>query len=44
MGESIYFDLATLCEQTSLPFDEVRRAANNALRRHARSSTPTVVF
>ena len=27
MGESIYFDLATLCEQASLPLDAVRRAA-----------------
>jgi hypothetical protein len=27
LGESIYFDLATLCEQAGLPLDEVRRAA-----------------
>ena len=27
MGESIYFDLATLCEQASLPLDAVRHAA-----------------
>ena len=26
-GESIYFDLATLCEQAALPLDEVRAAA-----------------
>jgi steroid delta-isomerase-like uncharacterized protein len=26
-GETIYFDLATLCEQTGLPLDEVRAAA-----------------
>jgi steroid delta-isomerase-like uncharacterized protein len=26
-GESIYFDLATLCEQAALPLDEVRGAA-----------------
>jgi steroid delta-isomerase-like uncharacterized protein len=26
-GESIYFDLATLCEQARLPIDEVRAAA-----------------
>jgi hypothetical protein len=26
-GESIYFDLATLCEQAGLPLDEVRAAA-----------------
>jgi hypothetical protein len=26
-GESIYFDLATLCEQTALPLDEVRAGA-----------------
>jgi predicted ester cyclase len=27
LGESIYFDLATLCEQAALPLDAVRRAA-----------------
>ena len=27
LGESIYFDLATLCEQASVPLDVVRRAA-----------------
>jgi steroid delta-isomerase-like uncharacterized protein len=27
LGESIYFDLATLCEQADLPLDAVRRAA-----------------
>ncbi len=27
-GESIYFDLATLCEQAGLPLDDVRAAAN----------------
>jgi predicted ester cyclase len=27
MGESIYFDLATLCEQANLPLDTLRRAA-----------------
>jgi steroid delta-isomerase-like uncharacterized protein len=26
-GESIYFDLATLCEQANLPLDEIRAAA-----------------
>jgi steroid delta-isomerase-like uncharacterized protein len=26
-GESIYFDLATLCEQAGLPLDEIRAAA-----------------
>jgi hypothetical protein len=26
-GETIYFDLATLCEQAELPLDEVRAAA-----------------
>lgn len=26
-GETIYFDLATLCEQTGLPLDEIRAAA-----------------
>jgi steroid delta-isomerase-like uncharacterized protein len=27
VGETIYFDLATLCEQAGLPLDAVRRAA-----------------
>jgi steroid delta-isomerase-like uncharacterized protein len=27
VGESVYFDLATLCDQAGLPLDEVRRAA-----------------
>jgi hypothetical protein len=31
-GESIYFDLATLCEQAGLSVDEVRAAAS--ARRH----------
>jgi steroid delta-isomerase-like uncharacterized protein len=26
-GETIYFDLATLCEQTGLPLEDIRRAA-----------------
>jgi steroid delta-isomerase-like uncharacterized protein len=26
-GETVYFDLATLCEQARVPLDEVRRAA-----------------
>jgi hypothetical protein len=26
-GESIYFDAATLCEQTGLPLDDIRAAA-----------------
>jgi hypothetical protein len=26
-GERIYFDLATLCEEARLPFEEVRAAA-----------------
>jgi steroid delta-isomerase-like uncharacterized protein len=26
-GETIYFDLATLCEQAGLPLDEIRRSA-----------------
>jgi steroid delta-isomerase-like uncharacterized protein len=29
-GESIYFDLATLCEQARLPLDEIRTAARAA--------------
>jgi hypothetical protein len=28
-GESIYFDLATLCEQAGLPLDAVRAGARN---------------
>ena len=35
IGESIYFDLATLCEQANLPLDAVRRAAQE--RAQARS-------
>jgi len=27
LGESIYFDVATLCEQTNLPLDAIRQAA-----------------
>jgi hypothetical protein len=27
LGESIYFDLATLCDQAALPLDAVRRTA-----------------
>ena len=37
-GESIYFDLATLCEQATLPLDEVRAGAKaraEALRSRA---------
>ena len=40
-GESIYFDLATLCEQAALPLDEVRAAAKeraNAASRTSRSA------
>ena len=40
-GESIYFDLATLCDQSGLPIDKIRTAAQlraQALRKsgHAR--------
>jgi predicted ester cyclase len=35
VGEGIYFDLATLCEQAALPFDAVRLAAKD--RDQARS-------
>jgi steroid delta-isomerase-like uncharacterized protein len=35
VGESIYFDLATLCEQAAVPLDAVRRAAKD--RAQARS-------
>jgi steroid delta-isomerase-like uncharacterized protein len=31
-GESIYFDLATLCEQADLPLDEIRTAARTRRR------------
>ncbi|MHA6780309.1 ester cyclase [Pseudonocardia saturnea] len=31
-GESIYFDLATLCEQAGLPLDEIRAAAMDRAR------------
>jgi steroid delta-isomerase-like uncharacterized protein len=37
-GETIYFDLATLCEQAALPLDEVRAAAMERVRA-ARSDT-----
>lgn len=36
VGESIYFDLATLCEQAQLPVEEVRAAAR--ARRQATST------
>jgi steroid delta-isomerase-like uncharacterized protein len=36
-GESIYFDLATLCDQAALPLDEIRAAAK-ARAAAARSS------
>ena len=35
LGETIYFDLATLCEQAALPLEAVRRAAKG--RAHAAS-------
>jgi hypothetical protein len=31
-GESIHFDLATLCEQAGLPLDEIRTAARTRRR------------
>jgi steroid delta-isomerase-like uncharacterized protein len=31
-GESIYFDLATLCEQAGLPIDQIRAAAKGTRR------------
>ena len=31
-GETIYFDLATLCEQTGLPLDDVRAGAKERAR------------
>jgi steroid delta-isomerase-like uncharacterized protein len=36
-GESIYFDLATLCEQARIPLDEVRGAAKQRARTAAGS-------
>jgi len=33
-GETIYFDLATLCEQAELPIDAIRAAAR------ARAASP----
>jgi hypothetical protein len=33
VGETGYFDLATLCEQASLPLDAVRRAAKERANR-----------
>ena len=36
-GETIYFDLATLCEQAALPLDEIRAAARKR-RRPARKA------
>ena len=38
-GETIYFDLATLCEQARLPLEEVRAAAA-ARRRQASTPSP----
>lgn len=41
-GESIYFDLATLCEQAQLPLEELRAAARDrAATRDSSSSHPT---
>ena len=39
-GEAIYFDLATLCEQTAISIDEVREAAKARQIATARSPTP----
>jgi len=36
VGESIYFDLATLCDQAGLPLDELRAAA----KARAKNGTP----
>jgi steroid delta-isomerase-like uncharacterized protein len=41
-GETIYFDLATLCEQARLPLDEVRAAAA-ARRRGASTPSPYAI-
>lgn len=37
-GESIYFDLATLCEQAALPLDEIRAAAKARAAANPRQS------
>jgi hypothetical protein len=37
-GESIYFDLATLCEQAGIPLDEIRAAARARAGATARPS------
>jgi steroid delta-isomerase-like uncharacterized protein len=37
-GESIYFDLATLCEQAALPLDEIRAAAKARAAANSRQS------
>jgi hypothetical protein len=37
-GESIYFDLATLCEQAELPLHEIRAAAKERAGAPARPS------
>lgn len=36
IGESIYFDLASLCEQATLPLDQLRAAAREAAGAQAR--------
>jgi len=41
LGESIYFDLATPCEQANLPVDAVRRAAKERARASRRSEVNT---
>ena len=40
-GESIYFDLATLCEQTSLPLEELRAAAKMRAQTSASGGHPS---
>jgi steroid delta-isomerase-like uncharacterized protein len=40
-GESIFFDLATLCEQAGLPLDEIRAAAKAKAKALATEGTPT---
>jgi hypothetical protein len=36
-GETLYFDLATLCEQAGLPLDHIRSAAK--ARAHSTAAT-----
>ncbi|MGC1814409.1 MAG: ester cyclase, partial [Solirubrobacterales bacterium] len=39
-GETIYFDLATLCQQAALPLDEIRAAARERAQAAPSDSKP----